>query len=197
MAQRWLSSAILKVRGLSLQGLAPLNLTLGELNITRAAGKESIIQMVSSNASLSPDDIIGAASADQPLFFQLYKHKDDSIAEKRVRNVEKLGYKAIFLTVDAVVPGNRERDIRSPWDLEEQEGVTPRYWSEADQLESPVNVFGTAGALIANDDRDMTWEKTIPWLRSVTRLPIVVKGNQYPFPFFAADPSCQVSNVWR
>jgi len=41
-----------------------------------------------------------------------------------------------------------------------------------------VNMAGTAGAMVQNDDRDMTWEKTIPWLRSVTKLPIVIKGVQ-------------------
>jgi L-lactate dehydrogenase (cytochrome) len=55
--------------------------------------------MVSSNASLSPADIIAAASPDQTLFFQLYKSSDNVAAEKRVRDVERMGYKAIFLTV--------------------------------------------------------------------------------------------------
>ena len=96
-----------------------------------------------------------ASDETQPLFFQLYKHRDDDIAEKRVREIETLGYKAIFLTVDAIVAGNRERDIRSPWVLDEQDNG-PVYHPES--MES-VNIFGTAGALVANDDRDMTWEK--------------------------------------
>lgn len=117
--------------------------------------------MVSSNASLSPDDIMAAALPNQTLFFQLYKHRDDKIAEKRVRHVEMLGYKAIFLTVDAIVPGNRERDIRSPWVLDEQEGIIPPYWTETTSAKVEQNTLGTAGALIANDDRDMTWEKAM------------------------------------
>jgi L-lactate dehydrogenase (cytochrome) len=116
--------------------------------------------MVSSNASLSPKAIMEAADQSQTLFFQLYKHRDDDTAEKRVRDIEQLGYKAIFLTVDAVVPGNRERDIRSPWVLEEQEnGPVYHQPSTAEMPQGEVNIFGTAGALIANDDRDMTWEK--------------------------------------
>ncbi|PPQ89391.1 hypothetical protein CVT25_002209 [Psilocybe cyanescens] len=159
--------------------LAKLGHPDGELNITRAARKEGIIQMVSSNASFSAADIIGSADHSQTLFFQLYKHRDDDIAEKRVREMENLGYKAIFLTVDAIVAGNRERDIRSPWVLEEQE-TGPQYFEAgtSDELKDDVNIFGTAGALVANDDRDMTWEKTIPWLRRITRLPIVIKGIQ-------------------
>ncbi|KAF9474469.1 hypothetical protein BDN70DRAFT_815657 [Pholiota conissans] len=159
--------------------LAKLGHPEGEANITRGAFKEGIIQMVSSNASLSPKMIMEAADQSQVLFFQLYKHRDDVTAEKRVRDIEQLGYKAIFLTVDAIAPGNRERDIQSPWVLDEQENGSMYYQpNSADKPQGKVNIFGTAGALIANDDRDMTWERTIPWLRRISCLPIVVKGIQ-------------------
>ena len=86
--------------------------------------------------------------------------------------------------------GNRERDIRAPFELEEQEREAEKVEGAdlADTPEEPVqkkeekkgeaNLLGTAGALIANADLDMTWEKTIPWLRSLTKLPIVIKGIQ-------------------
>lgn len=116
--------------------------------------------MVSSNASLSPTAIMQASDQTQPLFFQLYKHRDDDVAEKRVREIETLGYKAIFLTVDAIVAGNRESDIRSPWVLDEQENGSVYYQeSIGTKTVEDVNIFGTAGALVAHDDRDMTWEK--------------------------------------
>ena len=146
--------------------------------------------MVSSNASLSYAQIAEARlTPDQPLFFQLYKHRDNAIAAERVREVVALGYNAIFLTVDAIVAGNRERDIRAPYELEEQEAEAERVANEgqpkpkadlpANKVEGPdPNLMGTAGALVANDDMDMTWETTIPWLRSVTELPIVIKGVQ-------------------
>ncbi|KAI0735321.1 FMN-dependent dehydrogenase-domain-containing protein [Earliella scabrosa] len=173
--------------------LARLGHPLGEANITRGAGRTGIIQMVSSNASLSYAQIAEARiSPSQPLFFQLYKHRDDKIAEQRVREVIALGYNAIFLTVDAICAGNRERDIRAPFELEEQEREAEKASAGAEKAKSSpdmpakqkkddkgnVNLLGTAGALIANDDMDMTWEKTIPWLRSVTKLPIVIKGIQ-------------------
>lgn len=138
--------------------------------------------MVSSNASLSYAQIAEARlSPDQPLFFQLYKHRDDKIAEQRVREVVALGYKAVFLTVDAIVAGNRERDVRAPFELEEQEREADKVEEEdkADKSQkNEADLLGTAGALIANDDLDMTWERTIPWLRSITKLPIVIKGIQ-------------------
>ncbi|KAH6917254.1 cytochrome b2 [Coprinopsis sp. MPI-PUGE-AT-0042] len=157
--------------------LAKLGHPQGEANITRGAWKEGIIQMVSSNASLSYAEIMAAAAPSQSLFFQLYKNKDDAVAEARVREVEQLGYKAIFLTVDAIVAGNREADIRSPWTLEDQESGTTPVLDENAPVDE-INLGGTAGALVNNDDRDMTWEKTIPWLRKLTKLPIVIKGIQ-------------------
>ncbi|KAL0566219.1 hypothetical protein V5O48_015793 [Marasmius crinis-equi] len=138
--------------------LAKLGHPDGEANITRGAAKGNITQMVSSNASLSYEEIASAASPEQALFFQLYKHADDAIAEKRVREVERLGYKAIWLTVDAIVPSSRELDIRGPWVLEEQE-MGPQYHQDGEGAADVSGIYGTAGALIVNDDRDMTWEK--------------------------------------
>ncbi|EDR15041.1 uncharacterized protein LACBIDRAFT_300783 [Laccaria bicolor S238N-H82] len=158
--------------------LAKLGHPQGEANITRAAGKTSLIQMVSSNASLSAQNIMDAAIPSQTLFFQLYKHRNDEIAEKRVREMDQLGYKAIFLTVDAIVAGNRERDIRSPWILDDQEKGSVPVWDENNPTGEEADMGGIAGGLVANDDRDMTWEKTIPWLRKITKLPIVIKGIQ-------------------
>ncbi|KIL70694.1 hypothetical protein M378DRAFT_95200 [Amanita muscaria Koide BX008] len=161
--------------------LAKLGHPLGEINITRGiytSPSKQIIQMVSSNASLSFNEIAKAARQGQALFFQLYKNRDDMVAERRVRAVEEAGYKAIFLTVDAIVAGSRERDIRNPWILEDEErGGSPVYSEEMPSLDG-ANHLGTAGALTANDDRDMSWERTIPWLRSITKLPIAIKGIQ-------------------
>ena len=40
-------------------------------------------------------------------------NKDRPASEKLIRGLEKQGFKAIMLTVDAAVPGNREIDKRS------------------------------------------------------------------------------------
>lgn len=137
--------------------LAKLGHPLGEVNITRACGRTSIVQMVSSNSSCSFAELAQARiSADQPLFFQLYKNKNDETAMAKVKHVEELGYKAIFLTVDAVVMSNRERDIKAKPADEDEEGDGH---AAGTATEEEFDMNGTAGVLIANDDRDMTWEK--------------------------------------
>jgi L-lactate dehydrogenase (cytochrome) len=140
--------------------LARLGHPLGEVNLTRGAYKTDIIQMVSTNASLSYRQIAAArGSPDQPIFFQLYKHKNDDTAAKLIREVEALGYKAIFLTVDALIPSNRDMDTRAPHYLEdfENQGIKRQLDSKPDGEE--VGILGTAGGLIINNDTDMTWER--------------------------------------
>lgn len=125
--------------------------------------------MVSSNASLSFEEIAHSrVFPDQTLFFQLYKNKDNAIAGQRIRDVERLGYKAIFLTVDAPITGNRERDVRSSWELDDINAVA-KDKSSADvplsqaqvEMEEDVetDTSGTAGGLLVNDDIDMTWHE--------------------------------------
>lgn len=141
--------------------LAKLGHPLGEINLTKGAGRTGIIQMVSTNASFSASEIAAArVSPTQPLFFQLYKKRDDSKAEKLVREVEALGYNAIFLTVDAIVAGRRDRDIKAPFVLEDQEKETrTQQPTVEDPQEGEGDMLGTSGALVAANDTDMTWEK--------------------------------------
>lgn len=158
-------------------------MTLGELNITRGAGKANIIQMVCTYASFSKEEIAAAAMPSQILFFQLYKNTDLTHCTKLVQDAERLGYRAIFLTVDAVVIGNRERDVKSRWSLEAQE-ENPQYYTEGDS-EGATNLLGTSVQHVNSNnvlDADMTWQATIPWLRSISKLPIVLKGEcLYPY----------------
>lgn len=175
--------------------LARLGHPLGEINLTRGAYRTGIIQMVSVNASLSYGQIAAArGSPDQPIFFQLYKHRNDASAAKRIQEVEGLGYKAIFLTVDALVPSNRELDTRASHYLQDLENQGTKCQLDSKDDEQGLSILGTAGGLIINNDLDMTWERvgfppmrsrlshimsylqTIPWMRGITRLPIVIKG---------------------
>ncbi|KAG6902769.1 hypothetical protein C0995_011917 [Termitomyces sp. Mi166 len=84
----------------------------GELNLTRAAGKHGVIQMIPTLASCSFDEIVDAALPEQPLFLQLYVNRDRQITKKYVQHAEKRGVKGLFITVDAPQLGRREKDMR-------------------------------------------------------------------------------------
>lgn len=158
--------------------LARLGHPLGEANLVRGAHRMGIIQIVSSNASLSYQEIMNTCpDSNQALWFQLYKSHDMTKAEARLDEVVRLGYKVICLTVDALVPGNRERDVRAPWDLEAMEKIAVEGDDEAKQPgdtateEEIIDMGGTAGALIGDVDRNMSWAEVcllLPWPQALT-----------------------------
>lgn len=94
-------------------GLNKLANPSGECAIASAAGKAGLIQVISTGASMSPENVISAMAHElQPIFFQLYVNKDINKTKALIRRVEKLGFNSIWLTVDSPVLGKRERDDR-------------------------------------------------------------------------------------
>lgn len=79
---------------------------------------------------------------------------------------ESLGCKAIFLTVDAAGRGKRESDERLKSNDELPHPVTGK----------PMKAGGGLTRIMGSYiDQGMTW-KDIAWIRSVTSLPIILKG---------------------
>lgn len=147
----------------------------GELAVARAAGKAGTLMTVSTLASMTMEDVAAAASG--PLWFQLYVYRDRAVTAELIARAEAAGYRAIVLTVDTPVLGHRERDTRNRFTL--PDGVSVR------NLETCRTVVEGAarwpdgssfGAYIHNlFDVSLAWP-TVEWLRSVTRLPVIVKG---------------------
>src|SRR5699024_11256682 len=76
----------------------------------------------SSFASRSLEDIRAAAGTTSPLWFQFYMSKDDGINLNIIDIAERNGAKAIILTADATVGGNRRSEehtseLQSRFDL--------------------------------------------------------------------------------
>ncbi|KAJ8520449.1 hypothetical protein ONZ45_g2736 [Pleurotus djamor] len=144
----------------------------GELNLTRAAGKHGVIQMIPTLASCSFDEIIDAAVPGQPLFLQLYVNRDREITKKYVQHAEKRGVSALFITVDAPQLGRREKDMRMKFvgdsGAKVQEGQKD---IKQDQ--------GVARAISSFIDPSLSW-KDIPWFRSITNMHIILKGVSTP-----------------
>ncbi|GKT76430.1 cytochrome B2 [Colletotrichum tofieldiae] len=143
----------------------------GELALSRGAANEGIIQCISSNASYSLKSIISAAPPTQPFFFQLYINSERHKTIEILRSARSLGVKAIFVTVDAPVPGKREADERAA-----QAGTIRAAISGA---ESSRDKKGSGlGRLMAQYiDKSITWED-LTWIREASGVPIVLKGVQ-------------------
>lgn len=93
-------------------GLARLGHPDGEQNIVRGVAPHNILQVVSSGASCSIDEIFAVKEPDQNLAWQFYVNSDKTIAEQKLKKALELGAKAIFVTVDVPVLGKRERDLK-------------------------------------------------------------------------------------
>ncbi|KAI6029317.1 FMN-dependent dehydrogenase-domain-containing protein [Pisolithus microcarpus] len=134
----------------------------GELNLTRAAAKHGLIQMIPTLASCSFDEIVDAADAAQVLFFQLYVNKDRSITKRIVEHAEARGIKALFITVDAPQLGRREKDMRQKFDAEDPSEVSKAGQGNVDRSQ------GAARAISSFIDPGLQWAD-LDWFRRITK----------------------------
>jgi L-lactate dehydrogenase (cytochrome) len=158
----------------------------GEKAIGRACKKVGIPQTVSTNASFPIEEIFegvksGPYGADEaadpnqdgqlPIFFQLYVDKERAKSEALLAKAERLGAKAVFLTVDAPVPGKREADER----IQADETLSvPMSGAKAVNDSKGGSLGRIMGGFV---DASVSWAD-IPWLRKTTSLPIILKGVQ-------------------
>ena len=149
----------------------------GEIATARAAGAAGTVMILSTLSNTPVEEVVAAASG--PVWFQLYVYRDRKATEGLVRRVEAAGCRALVLTVDAPLLGRRERDVRNRFRL-------PPGLSVANML--PVG-YGEVGPALADSglaayfasflDPALTW-KDVAWLRSITELPVLVKGIVRP-----------------
>ncbi|KAI8205233.1 hypothetical protein K4K52_004392 [Colletotrichum sp. SAR 10_76] len=123
---------------------------------------------VSSSASHPLEDIVREAP-DYPFLFQLYLNKQRDKSREAIAKAESLGIKAVFVTVDAAGRGKRESDERLKVD---EAVVNPVTGESAKQDKMGAGLTRLMGRYI---DQGMTW-KDLAWIRSVTSLPIILKG---------------------
>lgn len=142
----------------------------GEMVLTRAGAKHDIIQMIPTLASCSFDEIVDAAVDSQTQWLQLYVNADREITRKIIQHAEKRGIKGLFITVDAPQLGRREKDMRSKYD-EDAANVQDEESGDIDRSQ------GAARAISSFIDPSLSW-KDIAWFKSVTKMPILLKGVQ-------------------
>ena len=141
----------------------------GELAVARATATAGVIQTLSTMASRSIEEVTAASTGTR--WFQLYCHRDREITKALVERAEAAGFAALCLTVDVPATGNRERDFRNKFQV-------PAHIPLANLVQYlPFGEDEMALHYYASKqfDASLTWE-SLAWLRSITRLPIVLKG---------------------
>ncbi|XP_022715330.1 peroxisomal (S)-2-hydroxy-acid oxidase GLO4-like isoform X2 [Durio zibethinus] len=141
----------------------------GEVATARAAAACNTIMILSYMSTCTVEEV--ASSCIAVRFLQLYVYKRRDISANLVQRAERCGYKAIVLTVDAPRLGRREKDIKNKMvapQLKNFEGLISTEVSSDD---------GSNLEAFANNtfDASLSW-KDIRWLRSITNLPILIKG---------------------
>ncbi|KXS95652.1 hypothetical protein AC579_10569 [Pseudocercospora musae] len=171
--------------------MARLGHSDGEHGIAKAAAKFGVAQIISNNASQTPEQIIEGAAPDQVFGWQLYVQTERKKSEDMIARIHKLPQvKFICLTLDAPVPGKREHDERVKnvsSNLPVRSGVQSGSASKPIESSAPesdaegISIGGDGGvgkALFAGTAPDLTWKTTLPWLAKHTKLPIILKGLQ-------------------
>lgn len=144
----------------------------GEVATARAAAAAGTV-MILSTASTCPIEDVGAVGG--RLWFQLYVYTDRGLTRALVERAEHCGMKAIVLTVDAPILGRRERDLRNRFHLPDGVRLANVPSSGSVPLPTGHGESGLANHFATGIEAGLTW-RDVEWLRSITRLPVVIKG---------------------
>ncbi len=167
----------------------------GELAVVRAAEKFGMFYSLSTIGTTTIEDV--AAAGNGPKMYQVYVFRDRGLTKDFVERCKKAGYKALCLTVDTPVAGNRERDhvygigsgklkLRSVLSVLRHPGWLYRAVLgndlemvniTASQKPSEFTDMSVKDYIDSQFDRSLTW-KDVEWLATKWDGPLVVKGVQ-------------------
>lgn len=167
--------------------------THGERGVAKAADQAGTIFSLSTLSSVSIEEI--AALTSGPKWFQLYVWKDRILVKEMMDRARSAGYKALILTVDFPIAGNRERDPRNGFSIPPKVGVKQAWhalmapaWS-LDYVIRPsvkyANLSEDTAAVSLQDfvyeqfDAGFNW-KDAEWLLGEWNGPAVIKGVVRP-----------------
>lgn len=153
----------------------------GEIAVAKAAAKFNFPYIQSTVSSYSIEEI-AAATPGSSKWFQLYWSSNKEIAFSMARRAEAAGYEAIVLTVDTVMLGWREEDIRN------QFSPLKRGYGQGNYATDPVfmaDLTEQSQESIVDSILENIYHPTLNWnditeLRNHTSLPILIKGILHP-----------------
>jgi L-lactate dehydrogenase (cytochrome) len=175
-------------------GLCGMFAPRGEILAARAATRRGIISTLSTLGACSIEDV--AASTSGPLWFQLYVMKDRDLTRSLVERAQAAGYRALCLTVDLPVLGQRERDLRNGATIPPR--ITVRNvvdtvqrigWLRGVLFGTKITFGNFVGAtadlgtnaislwqyIAQQNDASVDWDD-LDWFRSIWRGPLAIKG---------------------
>jgi lactate 2-monooxygenase len=151
---------------------------------TASAAARSGVPMVASTLSVDPLEDVAAQLGDTPGFFQLYPPTDRELAASLVRRAEKAGFSGIVVTLDTWVTGWRPRDLATANFPMLRGHCLANYFTDPvfraglaqPPEQDPMAAVSRWARIFGNP---LTWDD-LPWLRSLTTLPLILKGICHP-----------------
>ncbi len=155
----------------------------GDLLTARAAALSGV-PMCASTLSNAPIEEVGAALGDTPGFFQLYCPKDKELAASLVHRAEAAGFRALVVTLDTWLTGWRPRDLNTATFPQLRGHALANYFTDPvfrALLPAPPeeDLPGAVNQWARLFGKCLTWAD-LPWLRFLTKLPLILKGICHP-----------------
>jgi isopentenyl diphosphate isomerase/L-lactate dehydrogenase-like FMN-dependent dehydrogenase len=166
----------------------------GEVAAARAAAASGTVYIMSHGSTVRIEDL--AEEVPGPLWFQNFMYRDRGLTQSFAERAQAAGYRALVLTIDNQVLGQRERDLRNgfvipprvswrsvvdvaralPWVLR----VARRSLTFANYVtEERKDIVSLAAYLASMLDPTLHW-KDVDWLRGIWRGPLLLKGVLHP-----------------
>ncbi|XP_018325124.1 hydroxyacid oxidase 1 [Agrilus planipennis] len=198
---RDLSTTVLGTKVSAPIGIAPTAMQRmahpgGECANAKAAEFHDVVFTLSTISTSSIEEVAKTAP-NAVKWFQLYIYNDRKLTLQLTKRAEKAGFKALVLTVDAPYFGIRLADVRNKFTLPSHLRLANFTEELATSVTSTTEGYSASGI---NDyvnrlfDASLEWHD-IEWLKSVTTLPIVLKGILTPEDaIIGADLG--VSGIW-
>lgn len=139
----------------------------GEIATVQAANAMNSCMCVSSFSSCTLEDITSYSNS--PLWFQLYIQPNMQVNLELIKKVEKLGFKALIITIDAPISGLRNSEQRAGFYL--PNGISAINIENLNPIQTTddfENIFDITPSL-------PTW-KDIEFIKNNTNLPVILKG---------------------
>ena len=147
---------------------------------TAAAAARTGVPMIASTLSVDPLEEVAAQFGGTPGFFQLYTPTDRDLAASLVSRAEAAGYRGIVVTLDTWLTGWRPRDLAASNFPQLRGHCLANYVTDpVFRARMGTDLAATIAEWARIFGHPLTWDD-IPWLRSLTTLPLLVKGICHP-----------------
>ncbi|CAM3335597.1 L-lactate oxidase [Streptococcus pluranimalium] len=157
----------------------------GEVASAKGVGEFGTIYTTSSYSSTDLPEITQALNG-SPQWFQFYFSKDDGINRHIMDRVKEQGAKAIVLTADATVGGNREVDKRNGFTFPCNMPIVQEYLPEG---------IGKSMDFVYKSAKQALSPKDVEFIAQYSGLPVYVKGPQSAEDAFRALDA-GASGIW-